>query len=100
LLAFPEANIIARFIFGKESKMVKCMLTPNEALQVYDVSPRVYGRWSPASKPGEVHALSSSQGPGSGKHVVDSSNGSKGTGGGEEGECTSGGPPAGETTLC
>ena len=43
LLAIPEANVIARFVFGKESKMVKRMLTPDEALQVYDVSPSVDG---------------------------------------------------------
>jgi len=49
-LAIPEVNGIAPFVFGKESKMVKCMLTPDEALQVYGVSPSVYGRWSPSSK--------------------------------------------------
>ena len=42
-MAIPEAKVIARFVFGIESKMVKQMLTPDEALQVYDVSPSVYG---------------------------------------------------------
>ena len=46
----PDASVIARFVFGSKSKMVKRSLTAEEALQVYDVSPSVYDRWSYASK--------------------------------------------------
>ena len=49
-LATLDANIIAHLVFGQESKMVKRMLTLEEALQVYDVSPSVYGWWSKSSK--------------------------------------------------
>ena len=49
-LAIPDANVIAKFVFGSKSKVVQRRLTAEEALQVYDVSPGSYGRWSPLSK--------------------------------------------------
>ena len=49
-LAIPDANVIAKFVFGRKSKVVQRMLTAEEALQVYDVSPSSYGRWSKSSK--------------------------------------------------
>ena len=50
LLAIPDANVIAKFVFGRKSKVVQRQLTADEALQVYDVSPSSYGRWTLSSK--------------------------------------------------
>ena len=49
-LAIPDADVIAKFVFGRKSKVVQRKLTAEESLQVYDVSPGIYGRWSPSSK--------------------------------------------------